>query len=92
MHSSAANIEVNKSIKKGKLELCECEQPNIYIAGNVFYCMNCLKRFIPKEATVEEQRKNSRKTLDQLTVGERFMLMFGRGELKHNPLRVEWKQ
>ena len=29
--------------------------------------------------------------MDQLSVGERFMLMFGRGVLKRDPLRVEWK-
>lgn len=37
------------------------------------------------------KRQNSRKLLDQLTPGERFMLMFGRGVVKHDPLRVVWK-
>jgi hypothetical protein len=37
------------------------------------------------------QRQRSRKLLDQLSVGERFMLMFGRGVVKHDPLRVVWK-
>lgn len=41
---------------------------------------------------LDEQRQRSRHILDQLSVGERFMLMFGRGELKRDPLRVEWKQ
>ena len=41
--------------------------------------------------SIDEQRQSSRRILDQLSVGERFMLMFGRGEVKHNPLRVEWK-
>ena len=40
---------------------------------------------------LDEQRKRSRTILDQLSVGERFMLMFGRGEVKRDPLRVEWK-
>jgi hypothetical protein len=39
---------------------------------------------------LDEQRKRSRTILDQLSVGERFMLMFGRGVVKHDPLRVEW--
>ena len=33
-------------------------------------------------------RQRSRKLLDQLTPGERFMLMFGRGVIAQNPLRV----
>lgn len=33
-------------------------------------------------------RQRSRKLLDQLTPGERFMLMFGRGVIAHSPLRV----
>jgi hypothetical protein len=37
------------------------------------------------------KRQNSRKLLDQLTPGERFMLMFGRGVVKRDPLRVVWK-
>ena len=37
------------------------------------------------------QRQRSRKLLDQLSVGERFMLMFGRGVVKHDPLRVVLK-
>lgn len=41
---------------------------------------------------LKQQRQNTRRILDQLSVGERFMLMFGRGEVKHDPLRVEWKQ
>ena len=40
---------------------------------------------------VDITRARSRRILDQLSVGERFMLMFGRGELKRDPLRVEWK-
>lgn len=39
----------------------------------------------------EMTREQSRRILDQLSVGERFMLMFGRGELKRDPLRVEWR-
>ena len=88
MNSGSANHEINKSITK--VELCKCENPNVYIAENIFYCMNCLQRFIPRHKV--EQRKESRKILDQLSTGERFMLMFGKGEVKHNPLRVEWKQ
>ena len=38
------------------------------------------------------QRIFTRRILDQLSVGERFVLMFGRGELKYDPLRVEWKE
>ena len=41
---------------------------------------------------MEVQRQRTRNILDQLTVGERLMLMFGRGVLKHDPLRVEWKE
>jgi hypothetical protein len=37
---------------------------------------------------LDERRRSSRRVLDRLTVGERFMLMFGRGELKRDPLRV----
>lgn len=50
--------------------------------------------YLSNEAQLEkdQQRRDSRKILDQLSIGERFMLMFGRGEVKHNPLRVEWKQ
>jgi hypothetical protein len=36
-------------------------------------------------------REQSRRILDQLSVGERLMLMVGRGELKRDPVRVEWK-
>ena len=36
-------------------------------------------------------RQRSRKVMDQLSVGERFMLMFGRGVLKRDPFRAEWK-
>lgn len=42
---------------------------------------------MPDPAT-ELLRQRSRRLLDQLSVGERFMLMFGRGVLKHNPVRV----
>lgn len=48
--------------------------------------------FNEKAMKLDEQRKHSRSILNQLSVGERFMLMFGRGELKHDPLRVEWKR
>jgi hypothetical protein len=41
---------------------------------------------------VEMVRARSRRILDQLSVGERFMLMLGRGEVKRDPLRVEWKE
>ena len=37
-------------------------------------------------------RERSQRILDQLSVGERLMLMFGRGELKRDPVRVEWKE
>ena len=37
------------------------------------------------------QRQRSRQVLDRPSVGERFMLMFGRGVVKRDPLRVEWK-
>jgi hypothetical protein len=40
---------------------------------------------------MDESRRRSRSIMDQLSVGERFMLMLGRGEVKHDPLRVEWK-
>ena len=38
---------------------------------------------------LDEDRRKSRRIMDQLSVGERFMLLFGRGVLKHDPLRVE---
>ena len=37
------------------------------------------------------QRIEIRRILDQLSVGERFMLMFGRGVVRRDPLRVELK-
>lgn len=40
---------------------------------------------------VVKDRAANRIIMDKLTPGERFMLLFGRGELKHNPLRVEPK-
>lgn len=43
------------------------------------------------DEALSEQRRESRRVLDQLSVGERFMLMFGVGVLKRDPLRVEWK-
>jgi hypothetical protein len=42
--------------------------------------------------SLEAQRQRSRSILDQLSVGERFMLMFGRGVLKRDPLRIELKE
>jgi hypothetical protein len=35
-----------------------------------------------------KDRAESRRIINQLSVGERFMLMFGKGELKHDPIRV----
>lgn len=55
------------------------ECPNDLLCGDQGECLN-------------EQRRTSRRILDRLSVGERFMLMFGRGVLKLDPLRVEWKE
>ena len=41
---------------------------------------------------VEMTRARSRRILNQLSMGERFMLLFGKGKLKRDPLRVEWKE
>jgi hypothetical protein len=41
---------------------------------------------------VEATRRETRRVMDQLSVGERFMLMFGRGVLKRDSVRVEWKE
>jgi hypothetical protein len=41
---------------------------------------------------VEATRRETRRVMDQLSVGERFMLMFVRGVLRRDPLRVEWKE
>lgn len=40
---------------------------------------------------IEATRKRTRRVMDQLSVGERFMLMFGMGVLRRDPVRVEWK-
>lgn len=64
--------------------------------GNLEHCKECRNAFICSDQgkcmNLFNQRLESRSILNQLSVGERLMLMFGRGELKHDPLRVEWKQ
>ena len=37
------------------------------------------------------ERQRSRRIMDKLSVGERFMLMFGRGEYSHEEKRVVLK-
>lgn len=40
---------------------------------------------------IEATRRKTRRVMDQLSVGERFMLMFGVGVMKRDPVRVEWR-
>jgi hypothetical protein len=59
-----------------------------------FHCNNCPNDLLcgDQGECLNERRRTSRRILDQLSVGERLMLMFGRGVIKHDPLRVEWKE
>ena len=58
----------------------------------MIYLLDKVDLIIESQLELYQQRKDSRRILDKLSIGERFMLMFGRGELKRDPLRVEWKQ
>jgi hypothetical protein len=39
---------------------------------------------------MDEERRRSRKIMDELTVGERWMLLFGKGRVVGPPWRVVW--
>jgi hypothetical protein len=51
--------------------------------------MNKMNDELPSKVELDEGRRRTRRIMDQLTTGERFMLMFGRGKVVGDPPRVE---